>query len=1000
MKRLFYFLFVLCVVQAPNLLTAQNVNPEKISTKLRERMATSPGAYHDVHVVLSSQVDLASLDLQLTAMRALPTQRSETVIHALKNMASATQTGLISTIKDSPFAEQSSVRSYWVANAIFAKQKNELIAELSTSPDVAWIGLNDQLKMEAVTAMAPAPPVSPNGKEKGLSVINAPSLWAMGYTGYGQLAFTNDTGVAPDVPAISKQYRGFYTNPEAAFFSYNPATQSQQQDVTPYDCQYHGTHVNGTILGLERTTNDTIGVAFNAQWIGAAILCGLDTEDNVAAFQWSLDPDGDPLTSDDIPDVINNSWYDPSLDTLDCYSVYIPIVEAMEAAGIAVVFSAGNAGPAPETITQPHNININYVNSFTIGAVNGNTPSLPIASFSSRGPSHCPIGDSSLIIKPEVSAPGVDVRSCFPDGYGLLSGTSMASPHVSGAILLLKEAFPYLSGKEFKLALYYTATDLGVPGEDNTYGMGIINVLDAYNYLVAQGHVPVSPHVGNDVLIVDLQVPTNACEEEVTAILYIENGGTETLTSVDIKLEVGGVFNTMTWTGNLVQSQRAEIHLPTLAVPVGGYRLRVSLTNPNGVEDERPLNNVFEKNVNVVDRKRLIATVEGAVQPCEGSAALLRAEYDGLGYADVTWYDAAFGGSVVGSGMAFATPNLTESDTFYAEAMYYILTGLPDKNTAPSDLFDEDEGLQFNVEQPILLKSVKVFATEKGFRQILLFNQFGEEIEQTILNINQVGEFEFPLNWNLMPGNNYKMVKSGGKPLYINTSGVDYPIELPNMVTITGPSDNTNDTYYYFYNWKIEIPEICERTMVVVPVSPDGIVPTASFSASVDTVDLLNNQPVQFNNTSTDDIANFDWNFGDGTGSSEVNPTHTFDTPGNFMVSLVITSSDGCSSFALKPIVVTKNSISGTDPDLPNRDNVSVYPNPTDHSINIEFDLNTAKLVGYQLTDINGQTLMTGDYLASQNDFFQLNIANLNTGVYFLQISMEGGSSIWKVVKI
>ena len=102
-------------------------------------------------------------------------------------------------------------------------------------------------------------------------------------------------------------------------------------------------------------------MAFNALWIGAPVLCGIGTEDNVAAFQWALDPDGDPNTTDDIPDVINNSWYDPNLDTIDCYSLYVPVVQAMEAAGIAVVFSAGNEGPGPMTITPPHNINLNEV---------------------------------------------------------------------------------------------------------------------------------------------------------------------------------------------------------------------------------------------------------------------------------------------------------------------------------------------------------------------------------------------------------------------------------------------------------------------------------------------------------------------------------------------------------------------------------------------------------------------------------------------------------------
>jgi PKD repeat protein len=860
--------------------------------------------------------------------------------------------------------------------------------------------MNSQLKMESVT-MAPAPPVSPNSREKGLTVINAPALWAMGYTGYGQLAFTNDTGVDPNVSAISKQFRGFYTSPEAAFFNYDPGTQSQQQNVEPFDCGFHGTHVNGTILGLERMTNDTIGVAFNAQWIGASILCGLDTEDNVAAFQWSLDPDGDPATSDDIPDIINNSWYDPSLDTLDCYSVYIPVVQAMEAAGIAVVFSAGNAGPAPETITQPHNININYVNSFTVGAVNGNSASLPIASFSSRGPSHCPVAnDSSLVIKPEVSAPGVDVRSCMPDGYGLLSGTSMASPHVSGAILLLKEAFPYLPGKEFKLALYYTAIDLGVPGEDNTFGMGIINVLDAYNYLVAQGNVPVLPHVENDVLIVDLQVPANACEEEISPVLIIENGGSATLTSFDITYEAGGATSTIPWTGSLAQSQRAEIHLPTLGVPAGNHRLRVTLSNTNGVQDQRPLNNVFELKVNVLDRKRLIANVEGTAQPCEGNAALLRAEYDGMGYAEVKWYDAPLNGALLGTGLAFATPALTQADTFYAEATYYILTGLHDKNTAPAALYDEDQGLKFNVEAPIKLKSVKVFAADKGLRQVQLFNQFGEQVEQTILNVTQVGEFEFTLNWNIPAGNGYSIIKSGGKPFYVNTSGIDFPIELPGMLSITGPTDNTTDTYYYFYDWKIETPEICERTMVVVPVGQTGSSPIASFSSSTNNIDFDNNQPVQFTNTSTDNIASFDWNFGDGNGSTEESPEHTFDSPGIYVVSLAVKSLDGCSSFALDTIEVIQNSVSIAGPGLPLEESVTVYPNPANRILNIQFDLHSAKMMEYQLTDITGKTVASGGYLASQNDMMQLDITTVGTGVYFLQVKMDGGSSVWKVVKL
>src|SRR5690606_17277289 len=120
-----------------------------------------------------------------------------------------------------------------------------------------------------------------------------------------------------------------------------------------------------------------------------------------------------------IPDVINNSWGRDNTvvnqDWSPCSEVVIPVISAVQAAGIANVFSAGNEGPGVSTLGVPHNINTGLVNSFTVGAVNGNEPTGLIASFSSRGPSLCG-GEGSILIKPEVSAPGVNVRSAIQNG--------------------------------------------------------------------------------------------------------------------------------------------------------------------------------------------------------------------------------------------------------------------------------------------------------------------------------------------------------------------------------------------------------------------------------------------------------------------------------------------------------------------------------------------------------------------------------------------------------
>ena len=142
---------------------------------------------------------------------------------------------------------------------------------------------------------------------------------------------------------------------------------------------------------------------------------------------------------------------------------------------------------------SPQRIKSNPVNVFSVGSVNGNVAfPQPISGFSTRGPSQCP-SNGTLNIHPEVVAPGENVRSAWGmDGYNSISGTSMSSPHVSGAVLLLKEAFPQLTGAQLLTALYTTATDMGVTGEDNVYGNGLIDVHAAFLWL-AQQHTPRDP---------------------------------------------------------------------------------------------------------------------------------------------------------------------------------------------------------------------------------------------------------------------------------------------------------------------------------------------------------------------------------------------------------------------------------------------------------------------------------------------------------------------------
>ncbi len=218
-----------------------------------------------------------------------------------------------------------------------------------------------------------------------------------------------------------------------------------------------------------------------------------------------MNPDSNASTNDDMPTVISCSWQDPNASDQCTTSIYRTLLASVEAAGIGVVFSAGNSGPAASSCTPPKNINIDSINVMCVGAVDGNTAGYPIASFSSRGPSICG-GTGTLLIKPEVSAPGNNVRSSYSGtSYSLLSGTSMASPHVAGAIALLKQVNPNMTGKQLKAILFSTCTDLGTPGEDNDYGKGLINLMAAYRRMAAyplSAFNILTPSAGNRIVTV------------------------------------------------------------------------------------------------------------------------------------------------------------------------------------------------------------------------------------------------------------------------------------------------------------------------------------------------------------------------------------------------------------------------------------------------------------------------------------------------------------------
>jgi subtilisin family serine protease len=221
-----------------------------------------------------------------------------------------------------------------------------------------------------------------------------------------------------------------------------------------------------------------IGLAYNARVISAKVLDANNSFSSasivIAGAQWMLDPDGNPQT-DDFPHVVNNSWYffDPT------YTGFHASMQAWQAAGIIPVFAIGGFGPGASTTRPP----ANYNNTIGVGATD---LSDVIAVFSSRGPSPAGAAFPADQRKPELSAPGVAVRSSVPGGaYEDWSGTSMSTPHVAATAALMIELSPSLTYDEIRQVLLETSVDLGAAGYDHSYGYGRLDAFEAITRVAA-----------------------------------------------------------------------------------------------------------------------------------------------------------------------------------------------------------------------------------------------------------------------------------------------------------------------------------------------------------------------------------------------------------------------------------------------------------------------------------------------------------------------------------
>ncbi len=278
------------------------------------------------------------------------------------------------------------------------------------------------------------------------SQIKADSVQTAGNTGVGRKVAILDTGYNYTHSELSSSYLG--------------GKDFVNGDDDPFDDNGHGSHVAGII------TADGINTSARGVAPAAGIIVGkvLDSSgsgyfsDIIAAIYWAADQHPDAIS-------MSLGTGHPYLYRGFCDSVYPDMTNAIKYArdnGVPVVVAAGNSGSSGVSLPGC----ISY--STTVGAVNNRDK---IASFSGRG--------SGV----DITAPGVNIFSSWLGaGYITASGTSMATPMISGVVGLIKAAHPSDTVSQVEDALFKTAKDLGSSGKDKNFGWGRVDALSAVNF--------------------------------------------------------------------------------------------------------------------------------------------------------------------------------------------------------------------------------------------------------------------------------------------------------------------------------------------------------------------------------------------------------------------------------------------------------------------------------------------------------------------------------------
>ncbi len=540
------------------LLLASTSSGAYLTPRLEEKLSTaSPTEFIPVKIVMTEQANADNLARDVSALRG--TARREAVIDRLKTLARDSQKGLLSSLAAHTAAGRArEIRPLWIVNCVACELTPSAVRDIvdMKTPDridleETQIVLASRTKIEHTGySLAPA-----SDTAWGVKWINAPLVWDQGYQGQDVIIGELDTGVdythtdlagriwnnLGEIPdnGIDDDGNGYTDD----YYGYN----FNGNDKDPMDDQGHGTHVAGTICG-DGTGGTLTGVAPQATVMALKVLDAMgggQEADAWEAIQYACDNGANAMS-------LSIGWI---------HTVHNPdrpswrtACENANLAGVTMCVASGNertsGDPAPDNVRTPGDCPPPWLNPdqtltgglsavVTVGATAYMNDA--IATFSSFGPVSWenespwldyPYQPEMGLMDPDVCAPGTDVNSTMMGGgYSgdTWSGTSMATPHVSGAVALILSKNPFLTPAEVDQILETTALDLGPLGKDNDFGAGRIDAQAAITATPAPTgpHITIRTHIEYDTLDGDGDGNAEPGETIVMTVV-LRNGGVDT----------------------------------------------------------------------------------------------------------------------------------------------------------------------------------------------------------------------------------------------------------------------------------------------------------------------------------------------------------------------------------------------------------------------------------------------------------------------------------------